>query len=145
MDQVIQKTVDYKDRKAVVYVERTAVDDILTKWYHNHNIQALPVKCNAWNWLMKQRNSVLATRIHTLLKLDKDCQVKFSYKAGCSCGCSPGFTIKRLGCNEPRVLIDGQSYSNVWVEIDTNDLIDTFHKHVETATNKLIKEQNKGK
>ena len=143
MDKITTKNAEYRARKAVVYVEKTAIDELLGKWFMEHNIYSFKWKCNTWTWLSKKRNTVISERINKLLKVDQNCKVVWSAYAGCSCSCSPGFLIKRGGRNERRILIDNQAYSSIWVDINTDDVINSFKNYITVAEKKLAKEKLK--
>lgn len=140
MNTITNKGIEYKDRKAVVYIKKTAIDTIINKWFSDNEIYSLDFKCKTWTWLTARRNALIASKIHSLLGLDENQMVKFSQYAGCSCPCSPGFLIKRGNKNERRIMVDGQAYSSIWVNIDTDEYVNDFEDYCKQASLKLEKE-----
>ncbi len=140
MDTISTKNIDYKDRKAVIYVESNSIDELINKWFDEHEIHNLTFKSKAWSYINKKRNAFIAERIHKLLNLDPHYKIVFSHRAGCSCGCSPGFLIKQGGRNCRWVCIDGEQLSHVWVKLDTDNLISAIESHIIIANKKLSKE-----
>ena len=140
MNTITNKGIEYKDRKAVVYIKKTAIDTIINKWFSDNEIYSLDFKCKTWTWLTARRNALIASKIHSLLGLEESQKAKFSRTAGCHCGCSPGFLIKRGNKNERRIMVDGQAYSSIWVNIDTDEYAQEFEEYIKTASLKLEKE-----
>ena len=76
---------------SIVYVE-SKLDKVVDAWYDKHEIYNLPFKCKTWG-----KVKTLASKEHTkaLKELFPDAHsIKFSSKAGCRCGCSPGYIVK---------------------------------------------------
>jgi hypothetical protein len=76
---------------SIVYVE-SQLDAVVDAWYNKHEVYNLSFKCKTWG-----KVKTLATKEHTkaLKELFPDAHsIKFSSKAGCRCGCSPGYIIK---------------------------------------------------
>ena len=106
------------------------LSDRLDKWFTD-NIFMLDFKCKTWN---KLRNIVTKIESKSILEgLDmtsnKDASVKYSRKAGCSCGCSPGYVIK----NEYR-------YSNRNLHVNMEYDITEFEKMIPKFDQLLKKE-----
>lgn len=101
--------------KCKVYVDGdNAIDKLLNDWYSANNIHTLTFKSRAWSWLSNQRHRLFGKLLAQALDVEaKD--VKFSHKAGCSCGCSPGFNVML-----PQRALQ-YTRSNVWADITIND------------------------
>lgn len=141
MDKITTTNINFKSRKVVVYVEtKNPVDQLIAKWFSDNNIYRLEFKSKAWSYISKKRNALFAERINKLLKLAPDQRVTFSYTAGCSCGCSPGFLIKQNGRNIPRISINGQLFDSIWVDIDSADLVSNIQEYIIKANKKLSTE-----
>ena len=142
MNKITSTSYSVDKRKVFVGVNNTYIDKIINEWYDN-NIYSLKFKCKTWSWLISHRNKVIAAHIHDLLNLDETKKVKFSYYAGCRCGCSPGFLIKEGNRNVRDVKVNNEIYNNVWVEIPTEQYTDKFKELIKRADNKLEAELSK--
>lgn len=88
-------TVHHSDHRsmgrAIVYVE-SPLDKIADGWFNTYKIFNLPFKCKTWN---KIKNLSYKVHIKALKDLFPEAEsIKFSSKAGCRCGCSPGYILK---------------------------------------------------
>jgi len=90
----------YSSGRNVVYV-KSPLDKVADDFFHEHKIYNLDFKCHTWNKVCR-----IVTQQHTtaLKQLFPDAtSIKFSAKAGCSCGCSPGYLVKtepsKHGCD----------------------------------------------
>lgn len=90
----------YAAGRNIVYV-KSPLDNVADEFFTKHKIYNLNFKCLTWNKACR-----IVTQQHTvaLKQLFPDAtSVKFSAKAGCSCGCSPGYIVrtenKNPGCD----------------------------------------------
>lgn len=124
MKATLTKTYPVSNRRAkpgrnLVYVQ-SPFDDIAEKFAAAHGIWDLPFKSKTWSKICRE-----ATRmnINAFKHLFPDAtSIKFSAKAGCSCGCSPGYIVKT------------ESYlkgTNNWVTIEpTQEQQDAFQASI---------------
>jgi hypothetical protein len=88
-------------------------EDPISKFY-NDKIWKLKFKSKAWAWLTKQRSKLVIDALQRdVFGSDGAAKIQFNAKAGCSCGCSPGFIVDltdKVAAQYRR--------ANVWVNID---------------------------
>ena len=95
---------------SVVYVE-SALNTLVDKEFFNkHKIYNLEFKCNTWNAVKRHVNNYTIVALTSLFPNDT---FKFSQKAGCKCGCSPGFRLTHSNASTV-----GQ---DIWVDVTYND------------------------
>lgn len=131
--------------KCKVYVgSDNKFDKLLNDWMNKNSIYSLTFKSRAWTWLSNQRHHLFSKLIAKALGCDpKD--VKFSHKAGCPCGCSPGFNVTL-----PQAALQ-YTRSNVWADVvvDEDELPFDFDFLRQMADAKLKEDKqreiNKGK
>lgn len=109
---------DWKDRKVVVYSERNKLSELLGAWFVTHKVNDMTFRCATWTWLKKQVSDIEAAKITSLLGLDNDVHPVFSHKAGCNCGCSPGFVLKTNGRNIHSLIWSTGRVSSVCVTLE---------------------------
>ena len=92
----------------IIYIE-SPFDNAVDKFATENGVWNLDFKSKVWSSVCKQATK---TNLKALKELFPDAtSIKFSRKAGCSCGCSPGY-IMRL---EPNVR--GRHF---WVDVTAN-------------------------
>jgi len=84
---------DTEFSKPRVYIEDNLLDGKINRWYDNQGIGKLKYKSKAWDFICRKRNRFMSKVIRKALSLPDDVKIKFSHKAGCPCGCSPGFIL----------------------------------------------------
>jgi hypothetical protein len=99
-----------KSGRSIVYVESN-LNDIADKFAMANGIYELPFKSKTWNKVCRQVNKTLSTELKKLFP--EALNITFSAKAGCKCGCSPGYIMK----HEPN-----QRGKNFWVTIEASEL-----------------------
>jgi hypothetical protein len=98
-----------KQGRSLVYIE-SPFDKIADEFASQYGIFCLQFKCKAWSQVcrMATKNAVQALKEIFPNALE----IKFSSKAGCSCGCSPGYVVKE----------NTNDYGkNHWVTIEATD------------------------
>jgi hypothetical protein len=75
--------------RAVVYVESNVVK-LVDELFNKHEVYSLPSKSRAWSTLGNKATRQVSAELKDFFKAK---EVKFSRKAGCSCGCSPGYIV----------------------------------------------------
>lgn len=96
------------------------VDDALTKmvdreFFDKHNIMNLNFECKTWKKICKAVNALVAASLKELFVADY--KISYSRKAGCNCGCSPGYVITRHGKYDQPSL----DHRDVWVDVEVSD------------------------
>lgn len=98
-----------KTDRSVVYIE-SPLDTLADKFATEHGVYGLPYKCDTWRKLCRE---VTKQTVSTLKELFVEAlSIKFSSKAGCTCGCSPGYIVKHGA---------GQRGNDVWVNLEASD------------------------
>lgn len=112
----------YSGNKTIVYVDSNLLDtvdkDIFDKYVSN-----LRVKSRAWPALIRKVTAAIAPAIKE--HLNGDYKVTYSRKAGCKCGCSPGFIVTRHGSYTQPILV----YKEMFVDVvHTEEEIESFRE-----------------
>lgn len=102
-----------------VYTSGEARDLAVELYYDKHDVGSMQFRCQSWD-----RVAAVATRAEIAEALpvlakhfgckESDLELKFSQKAGCSCGCSPGYIGKIV--TESPFGVKGLSRRDVWVD-----------------------------
>lgn len=83
--------------KAKVFVQDSKASDLADEFFNDKKIHSLHFKCKAWakvkNFATKIEGQEIRRALREFAPSAKIKSVSFSEKAGCSCGCSPGFNI----------------------------------------------------
>lgn len=115
MKATLIKTTQISERRAkpgrnLVYV-KSPLDDIADEWAGKHGVWNLPFKSKTWSKICREATKL---NIAAFKHLFPDAvSIKFSIKAGCKCGCSPGYIVKT------------ESYlkgTNNWVTIEASQM-----------------------
>lgn len=108
-----------------------AIDD-----FYLQQVRSLKFKSKAWAWLIRQRTKLVADAlVRDVFGNDGVAKIQFSSKAGCSCGCSPGFIVD-LTERAPQMF----RQSNVWADIEVNNPDLNAKVLIDIASVKLVKE-----
>lgn len=65
-----------------------------SEFFYGNAICDLDYKSRVWNNVSRISANAVCTAIRKVFNLPYSVDVKFSAKAGCSCGCSPGYVVK---------------------------------------------------
>lgn len=84
----------YKPGHSIVYVDCSITDLVDKEFYSKHKLWELNFKCETWSSVKRMASKYTAEALKTLFPTDT---IKYSAKAGCSCGCSPGYRITHSG------------------------------------------------
>jgi len=99
--------------RSIVYVE-SPLNDIADKFASEHGIYHLQFKSKTWTKICREVSKATALTLEKLFPHAES--IKFSAKAGCKCGCSPGYVVKHNEIN-----------TDHWVNITaTEDEKETF-------------------
>lgn len=96
-----------------VYVKSKA-NDVVDDWFHNNSVFNLDFKCKTWTKLKSAANKLNIEALRTIF--GNECDVTYSHTAGCSCGCSPGFKVRKLTSEH----IPTYNNRDVWVTLDVD-------------------------
>jgi hypothetical protein len=98
-----------------VFTDDDKPRDVTSEWFDANGIGALKFKCKAWSAVGRAGTKISEAKMAPViaerfgLKPD-DFTLHFSVKAGCSCGCSPGY-VGKLKAYHPEL-----SRANVWMK-----------------------------
>jgi len=129
------RNVQHKDRgygSGNVYVSSPLIEAV-SDFYSEHRVFAMRTKSKVWTVIGRK----LSRMINAKLKDEFGCaHVMFSHKAGCSCGCSPGWKTMRGSVNGTP--LDG---SNAWVTVTpTDEELTEFTKWVKAQGSDFLAE-----
>ena len=99
-------------RRTVVYIESNQLYDLQNQWFENNQIFKLKIKSKSLRKISFQINKIIKRILSSELNIDIK-KIIYSDKAGCVCGCSPGFIIK----NPPI------KYERLWIIFNINNFI----------------------
>lgn len=78
--------------KSAVFVD-SPLSDAIDVWFDKHRVWELAFKCATWNKLKRKVQQLESAAIATALETTSDL-VKWNHRAGCACGCSPGYLVQ---------------------------------------------------
>lgn len=120
----------YKYGSSIVYVDCTITTLIDKEFFVKHKIYNLEFKCNTWNAVKKFATNYTTRALQSLFPNDT---IKFSAKAGCSCGCSPGYRV-----THSNPILTGR---DIWVDVNYDDsILNEVRVELARFENKLEKE-----
>lgn len=97
-------------KASVVYVE-SPINKVADEFAVEHGIYELRFKSVVWTKICRMTNKLNAQALKQLFP--EALTIRFSHKAGCGCGCSPGFLLK---CKD-----DLHQGKNFWVNIEATE------------------------
>lgn len=104
-----------------VYTDGKARNIADREYFTKHEIYKLNFKCASWARVGGFAAAIEASKAAEAIKaaFGVNVELKFSQKAGCSCGCSPGFVGKILSDNPFSARHGGTSLSraSVWMNV----------------------------
>ena len=71
------------------------LSETIDEFFNTNKIYSLSFKCRTWTKLKNFVSKIEETSLKESLSLEDFAVVKYSHKAGCSCGCSPGFRVRK--------------------------------------------------
>lgn len=96
----VQNSRRAKAGRSLVYVN-SPFDDIVDEFGSRNKIWNLDFKSKTWSAVCREATKYNIKALKTIFP--EAVSIKFSQKAGCSCGCSPGYIVKtnstQLGTN----------------------------------------------
>ena len=72
-----------------VYVDSNATKFIDDEFFSMYKVYHLDFKCKAWAAIGREAHKLNIAELKTVL--GPNAKIVYSHKAGCSCGCSPGY------------------------------------------------------
>lgn len=103
-------------QRAVIYLDKNPLNDILDEFYVKNDIFDMKVKSKAWSKLVRFSSSIVERKLAKYFGVDPKF-VKFSFNAGCSCGCSPGYILKK-----PAPFMQfGYPKKDIWCEVNITE------------------------
>lgn len=124
---MITKTLPSQDRRgrakhgtrSVVYVN-TELNNIVDEFAEKHGIFRLQFKSKTWGKLTRMVNRAVVEELRRVFK-DTTSKFHFSARAGCACGCSPGYIMTH----------EVAPQANHWVDVEfTRERIQAFRTAV---------------
>lgn len=112
-----------------VFVESNLTRYIDKYFFDKHEIMGLDFKCRSWSKLQRKIDKIVIAELKAIF--GENCNIAFSAKAGCKCGCSPGYKVR--GINHPE-------YNNRAVFVTVDNDIEETKKAVIAAELDLAKE-----
>lgn len=119
---------------SIVYVKCPITNIVDEEFFLKHKIFNLNFKCNTWNAVKRYVNKLTITALQPLFPDDT---LKFSAKAGCQCGCSPGYKL-----THSKVRVGKDIWATVTYNDDILNQVRDELAHFETKLQKEIAEHN---
>jgi len=117
------KCSDRLQSRSIIYIGKSPLDNVVDKWFTDNEIIDLSFKCKTWSNVARLATKATSPLLKQLFP--EALSITFSRKAGCKCGCSPGYIMK----HEPN-----QYGRNFWVDIEgTPEEIEQFSVGVNCA------------
>lgn len=98
-----------KPGRSIVYVS-SPLDDVADAFAKEYGVWQLPFKSRTWSSVCSEVSKITADVLKEIFA--GAVSIKFSQKAGCSCGCSPGYIVKYNSHREGL---------NHWVDIEASE------------------------
>lgn len=87
----VQNSRRQKPGRSIVYIE-SPFDTIADEFASEHKVWNLPFKSKTWSAVCREATKINAKALKELFP--EAVSIKFSAKAGCTCGCSQGYIVK---------------------------------------------------
>ena len=100
--------------KTIVYVDDELTRMVDKEFFDKYEIYALPFKCKTWKQICKSVNKLVIDALQSLF--GSNYKINYSRKAGCNCGCSPGYIVQRHGTYEQPWL----EYQSIWANVSVS-------------------------
>lgn len=95
--------------RSIVYIE-SPFDKVADRWFTANRVMNLSFKCKTWNKISRMATKAALSSLKELFP--EALKITFSAKAGCRCGCSPGYIMK----HQPN-----QYGRTFWVDIEASE------------------------
>jgi hypothetical protein len=93
------------------YVDSNATKFIDEEFFAKNKIYMHNFKCKAWAAIGREAHKLNIAEMETIL--GNKAEIVYSHKAGCSCGCSPGYKVSNIDNAEYRG-------KDIWFEIEVD-------------------------
>jgi len=121
-----------------IFVDSNATA-LVDEFFNKHEIWKLDFKCSTWTRMKNAATKINVAAMHEFF--GSDVEINFSHKAGCSCGCSPGYRARKAF---------GQAYhkyinQDIWAEVkaDLSELKAKMPKFEEMLKKELATKNSK--
>lgn len=125
---------EYQNRNhTTVFIDSSDVQimNIMQEFYMEHELHSMRVRSKAWNSIVRNGTKIIREKLAQLLEVSPH-DIYYSSKAGCSCGCSPGYIVK----NTYSMPIQRQK---IWVKISDGITLQEVEKFKQFINSDKIK------
>ena len=98
--------------RSVAYVDSNATDCI-DKFFEEKKIYSLDFKCKTWTKMGTAAHKINVAALKTIF--GESAEIRYSRKAGCSCGCSPGYIVNKIPATQQEL-----RGKDVWIDIKSS-------------------------
>jgi hypothetical protein len=98
--------------RTVVYVNDPLATMLDKEIFDAHGVRDLNFECKSWNQICRAASKLTAKALAALF--ESNYKITYSRKAGCTCGCSPGFIVKRHSDYKQPFL----KFTDMWVDVE---------------------------
>jgi hypothetical protein len=112
MKAIIRRSDEDRRRNAgrsIIYIE-SPLDKVADRWFTANEIMCVPFKCKTWKKISRMATKTTLASLKELFP--EALRITFSAKAGCRCGCSPGYIMKHPA---------NQFGRTFWVDIEASE------------------------
>ena len=95
--------------RSIVYIE-SPLDRVADRWFNAKRIGNLSFKCKTWSKVSRMATRAALSSLKELFP--EALKLTFSAKAGCRCGCSPGYIMKHPS---------NQYGKTFWVDLEASE------------------------
>jgi hypothetical protein len=111
-----------KSGRNLVYIE-SPFDKVADNFAAQHSIFGLQFKCKTWSKVCRLATKAATKALKELFP--NALSIRFSAKAGCNCGCSPGYIVKEK---------TNEYGKNHWVTIEaTEEEVSSFKEQINST------------
>jgi hypothetical protein len=104
--------------KGIVYINSNLLSVLDNELFFPYVID-LKVKSKAWKSIKNKALGMIGNAIKN--QMHESYTVKYNEKAGCNCGCSPGFVVKRDVKVSYKDLSPSLDFTEMWIDADFSE------------------------
>jgi hypothetical protein len=97
-----------------VYIDSNATE-LVDKFFSENKIYGLSFKSKTWSKMCRMTEKLNIAAMRAVYGSTPD--IKYSYKTGCSCGCSPGYKVRKAFCPTLREYANCDIWATVKVDV----------------------------
>jgi hypothetical protein len=112
----------------------SSVGNVADEWFNANEVYGLKFKSKTWSNVKRLAAKTDIAALHAMF--GPACEIKYSRTAGCSCGCSPGYTVRKCKDSGNHDLHN----HDVFVSLNTNDEAKELKKNFGKFNEMLAKE-----